>query len=106
VTDYIVVFVTFPSRSDAEKAANILLTDKLVACANITQDISSYFWWEGKIDSAKEVLMTCKSTRDLFPDISKCIQEYHPYEVPEIIALPIVAGSESYLKWITESVKG
>jgi periplasmic divalent cation tolerance protein len=106
MSEYVVILVTFPSLADAEKCADVLLSRKLVACTNITQEISSLFWWQGKIDSADEVLMLAKSTQSLFSEITDCIQAHHPYDVPEIIALPIIAGSEAYLKWITESVKG
>jgi periplasmic divalent cation tolerance protein len=106
MTEYCVIMVTFPSRADAEKTARILLDRHLVACTNLIDGVGSLFWWEGKIDSAREVLMIAKTTQTLFSDVASCVQEHHPYEVPEVIALPILAGSQSYLSWIDESVKG
>lgn len=106
MSEYCVVCVTFPSRSEAEKVARVLLDTKRVACTNLIDGVDSLFWWAGAIDSAREVLMLAKTTRALFPEVVACVQEQHTYEVPEVIALPILAGSDSYLRWIDESVKG
>jgi periplasmic divalent cation tolerance protein len=77
----------------------------LIACANIISTVRSLFWWQGKIDSADEVLLILKTQAAHMDEIIKKVKTLHSYEVPEVIALPIVAGSQDYLKWLDESVK-
>jgi periplasmic divalent cation tolerance protein len=72
----------------------------LVACANIIFGVESRFWWKGRINKAKETLLILKTRRENFKRVEKEIKRIHSYEVPEIIALPIVAGSKSYLEWL------
>ncbi|MEM2108622.1 MAG: divalent-cation tolerance protein CutA [Candidatus Bathyarchaeia archaeon] len=98
--EYIVVIVTAANRQEAEKIAQYLLKEKLIACANILGPIFSFFHWEGKIESAEEYLMLMKSRRDLFGKIADAVKALHSYEVPEVIALPIDEGSKSYLAWL------
>lgn len=102
---YIVVFVTASNRDEAEKIANSLVEKKLIACANIVPDVKSIFWWEEKIDRSDEVLLIIKSQESLFDEILKTVKEIHSYDVPEVIAFPIIKGNEDYLKWIKESTK-
>jgi len=97
---YIVIFITCANKKEAVLIANALLQKKLVACVNIIEKISSFFWWQGKIDTAKEVLLVAKSKKTKFAKIAQLVKEKHGYEVPEIIALPIVSGSRPYLEWI------
>ena len=101
---HIVVLVTTKDTRQAQKIANGLLQDKLVACANIVAGVRSLFWWQGKIDSSKEALLVLKTKKILFKKVAAKVKALHSYEVPEIIALPIVAGSGDYLKWINASV--
>jgi periplasmic divalent cation tolerance protein len=101
--DYIVVSMTVAARDEAEKIGNTLVREKLVACAQIVTDIHSVYWWQGKIESAGEVLVLFKTRGSLFARVAARIKELHSYKVPEIIALPIVAGSDEYLRWIEES---
>jgi len=100
---YIVILVTVKNRSEANKIVKKLVGDQLVACANIIGDVKSIFWWEGKVDQAKEVLLILKSKKSLFLKIKKAIKSLHSYSVPEIISLPIVDGNEDYLNWIKTS---
>ena len=102
---YIVILITTKDAKQAQKIADGLLKDKLVACANIIGGVRSLFWWAGKIDSAKEVLLILKTKKTLFNKAAAKVKLLHSYQTPEIIALPIVAGSEDYLKWISVSVK-
>lgn len=102
---YITVFVTCASRKEASLIAKKLLNEKLIACANIIDGVSSLFWWKGKIDRAEEWLIVIKTVRKNFNKIENRIKELHSYEVPEIVALPIVKGERNYLKWIDESVE-
>ncbi len=103
--DNIVVLVTAKDHKQAKNIAKQLLTLKLVACVNVLKGVESFFWWDNKIDSAKEVLLVIKSQRSKLPDLIKTVQSVHSYQVPEIIALPIIAGSLDYLRWIDESVR-
>ncbi|MBI5149401.1 MAG: divalent-cation tolerance protein CutA [Candidatus Omnitrophica bacterium] len=100
---YIVIFVTAKDEAQANKIAGKLVKDKLVACANIVPGVQSVFRWNGKVDRAQEVLLVLKSRRKHFPSIVKTVKALHSYDVPEIIALPIVEGDKDYLKWITDS---
>ena len=102
--DYCVVLVTASSSEEAEAIAFALVEAQLAACVNITP-IHSIYTWEGKINSDREWQLIIKTKLAQFSTLSAKIQELHSYEVPEIIALPIFAGSEYYLKWIAENVK-
>jgi periplasmic divalent cation tolerance protein len=105
VTDKIVVLVTASSRRECRKIARHLVEGKLAACVNITQPIQSIYRWQGKVAEDREFLMFIKSTRELFPEIKADMVKLHSYKTPEIICLPIVDGSESYLQWVNNSVK-
>ena len=100
---YIVVLITAKNGKEAKKIATKLVEDKLIACANIVKDVNSIFCWKGKVDRAKEVLLILKSKRNCFAKIVKVVKKYHSYEVPEIIALPIIDGYTDYLNWIKKS---
>jgi periplasmic divalent cation tolerance protein len=104
MSDHVVVFVTAPSAAEAESIATRLLERKLIACANLLPGVTSLFWWEGQRDRAEEAMVVMKTRRDLVDQLTAAVIETHSYEVCEVIALPIVAGSEAYLKWIDESV--
>ena len=80
-----------------------LVEDKLVACVNLTDNIRSVYWWQGKVEQAGEVLLILKSKRRLLKRIIKTVKSVHSYTVPEIIALPIIDGHKDYLDWIDES---
>lgn len=102
---FVIIFVTCASKDEAEKIADALLAKRLVACGNVVGGIESKFWWKGKIDSAKETLLVLKTTSTNFQAVEKEVKRLHSYDVPEIIALPIVAGSKDYLNWINDSTK-
>lgn len=102
---YIVVFITASSKEEARKIAQGLLEEKLAACVNIILGIESHFWWQGKIDSAKEALLVIKTKKGLFNKLAKKVKSLHSYSVPEIISLPIISGNKDYLKWINDSTR-
>lgn len=102
---YIIVLVTAGSKEEAEKIASGLLKEKLCACVNIVKDANSHFWWQGKLDKAKEALLIIKTKKSLLSRLIKKVKSLHSYEVPEIIALPVIAGHKPYLDWIDESTK-
>ena len=97
---YQLVFMTAPNREEAVKIVRTLLEEKLIACGNIMDPVSSFFWWKGKIEEEKEVLVIMKSHENLFKKLTNRLKELHSYDVPEIIAFPIVDGSPSYLDWM------
>ena len=105
---YMIVIMTAPNKEEAVRIVRILLDERLIACANILDPVFSLFWWQGKIEKENEVLVLMKSNRTLFKKIAKRVIELHSYDVPEILGLPVVAGSSSYLDWMKaclESVK-
>ena len=104
--EYTLIMVTTSSREEAEKIATTLLERKLIACANILGPVSSRFWWQGKIDLAEEYMIFMKTKRELFDQVADNVKQLHSYEVPEIIALPIVEGAKPYLEWINSSLTG
>jgi len=102
---YVVVMVTTSNKEEAEKIAHCLLDEKLVACANIFGPVLSLFWWSGKVERADEYVLLMKSRLDLFEKLSETVRALHSYEVPEIIALPIVKGSKAYMEWLDSCLR-
>jgi periplasmic divalent cation tolerance protein len=98
----IVVFITAPKEDEAAKIAQALIGARLAACVNIVRNIRSVYRWQDKIEDDAEVLMIAKTQKHLFESFMKKVRELHSYEVPEIIAMPIVEGSEDYLKWLKD----
>jgi periplasmic divalent cation tolerance protein len=101
---YTIIFITASSKKEAQVIAKALLKNKLVACVNIIDRIESLFWWQGKIDQAKETILVVKSRKEKLEKIIKRVRSLHSYEVPEIIALPLIGGYKPYLDWIDESL--
>ena len=101
---YIVILITSDSVEEADHIARVLLEEKKVACVNIVRGIDSYFWWEEKIDTARENLLIAKTKSSLLPEVVDLVQKLHGYDVPEVIALPIIGGNKDYLDWIEQSV--
>lgn len=97
---YIVVYVTCASKTEAEELAGKVVTERLAACANIINGVNSVFHWQGKIDSAEESLMILKTRKKLLKELTGFVQLHHSYDVPEIIAIPIIGGSDEYMNWI------
>lgn len=105
-TDKIVVLITAPSEDVAVKIATALVEEKLAACVNIVPGLRSIYRWEGKICDDREVLLVAKTKQSVFEKLKDSVRSLHPYTTPEIIAIPVTAGFESYLKWVDESVEG
>ena len=102
---YIIVFITAPTKEVGEQIAGALLDWKLAACVNLISPIRSLYIWEGNLNADEEVLLVVKTRADLFADqLVPAVKAIHPYKVPEIIALPIVMGSSDYLEWIEERI--
>lgn len=98
------VLVTAPDVDTAQRLARLLLEQKLAACVNVVSQLTSFFWWQGKIDRQDEALLLIKTTAAKVPALIDSVQKEHPYEVPEVIMLPIVSGAEKYLKWLHDSI--
>jgi periplasmic divalent cation tolerance protein len=106
MTDKIMVLVTCGSRKEARKIARGLVGQRLAACVNeIGVPVASTYRWKGRVESAKEFLLLIKTSKERFAAVRDAVRKLHSYEVPEIIALPIAAGSRDYLDWIVASVK-
>lgn len=101
---YTAVFVTCASEKEARRITKRLLDEKLIACANVINGVKSIFRWKGKINTARESLIIMKTESGKLKNIEKTVKMLHSYEVPEIVALPLVWGSGDYLKWLGESV--
>lgn len=102
---FIQVFVSCESKSQAKTMVDSLLNGQLIACAQILPTIESYYHWHGQTIQSSECLLLLKTHRDHFKTIEAKIKKLHSYEVPEIIAVPIVDGSTEYLNWINEQIK-
>lgn len=100
MTSYIIILVTTPTKKWANKIAQLLIEKKLVACVNIIPEITSFYTWQNKLCQDKESLLIIKTKKALFTEIENTIKKAHPYQVPEIISLPITKGSQTYLNWI------
>lgn len=106
-SEYIIVLITTPNQETSELIANTLLEKKLAACVNIVAPVFSLFTWEGAAARDEEMLLLVKSKLELFENaLVPAVQALHPYDVPEIIALPILVGSANYLSWIDEVTLG
>jgi periplasmic divalent cation tolerance protein len=101
----IVVLVTAPDKDEAASIAQVLVKEKLAACVNIITNIRSIYRWEGKIEDSPEILMVIKTQKSCFNALSAKVRELHSYTVPEIIALPVIDGSEDYLMWLRDSTR-
>ena len=104
-SDYIVILVTCKDRQEAEKITQQLLSEHLIACGNIVSSVTSFFFWAGKIDKAEECLIIMKSRLDLFAAVAEQVKRLHSYEVPEVLALPLVDASKAYLDWMSVVLK-
>jgi periplasmic divalent cation tolerance protein len=102
MTDYILVLITASSEKEGEKIGDALVKERLAACVNLLGGVKSTFRWKGRITSEQEVLLLVKTKDRLFQKLKKRVQELHSYEVPEVLALPILAGFEKYLSWVEE----
>ena len=100
-----IIFMTVASENEAEKITELLLGKHLIACANILGPVESKFWWQGKIDEAKEYIVIMKSDEKLFKKLSETVKKVHGYEVPEILAVSVVKGWQPYLEWLHASLK-
>ncbi len=101
----LVVLTTTETPQQAEQLAQLLVEAELAACVQILPPMTSIYRWQGKVEAATETLLLIKTTRDVYPALETTIQAHHPYQTPEIIALPVETGSADYLTWLANSLK-
>lgn len=101
----VAVLITCPTTRIAKRIGAALVARRLAACVNIVPGVESLFWWKGKVDRAKEVLLIAKTTAAMFERLRRCVVSMHPYDVPEVIAIQLSAGHAAYLAWISASVQ-
>ena len=101
--EFIVVYVTTGSPAEGEKIARMLVEEQLAACVN-RAPVQSVYRWQGNVEQNQEELLIIKTRRELFPALNRRIRELHSYEVPEIVALPVLEGDRDYLRWLREQV--
>jgi periplasmic divalent cation tolerance protein len=102
---FVVVLCTCPDEETAKRIARTLVGERLAACVNILSGIRSIYRWQGNVESGVESLLIIKSRGAAYPEIEARVLELHPYELPEVIAVPITAGSTGYLSWIAEALE-
>jgi periplasmic divalent cation tolerance protein len=105
MTDALVVLVTAPTPERAAEIARALVEERLAACGNVVPGISSIYRWEGKVQDDQEALLVLKTARDRFEALRERVLALHPYQVPEVIALEVEAGSAPYLAWIASETR-
>ena len=106
MTGKIVVITSCGGKEEAERIARLLLEERLAACVSILPGVRSLYHWEGKIENAAEVVMLIKTSEDKFEAVRGAIQRANSYQVPEILALPVVAGASTYLGWLSAELDG
>ena len=100
VTEMLLVLSTFANEADAARVVRTLVEERLIACANLVPGIRSIYRWEGRVADEAEVLLVLKTRADRFGDVAARVKALHPYALPEVVALPVVDGSEAYLDWV------
>lgn len=105
MNEFIVVLVTCSSLEEGEKIGNFLVQNKLAACVNLMPGVNSIFFWEKRLSKETEVLLMAKTKKELFEPLAEEVKKLHGYDLPEIIAVPIEAGSKEYLEWIGQETK-
>jgi periplasmic divalent cation tolerance protein len=104
MTDKIVVLSTCGTEEEAERLARALVEQRLAACVNVVPRVRSFYRWKGQIEDAAECLLVIKSSRPHFDRLRAALASAHSYEVPEVVALPILDGSPDYLKWLEDNL--
>jgi periplasmic divalent cation tolerance protein len=106
MTGPVVALSTVASAEDAERIARALVEKGVAACVNVVPGVVSFYRWKGRLERDAEVLLVIKTRGERFEELKAALLAEHPYEVPELVALPIAAGHERYLEWLAESVRG
>ena len=104
MTDYIQVMTTTGNMTDAQRIANVIVGQRLAACVQIIGPIQSTYWWEDEVKQDEEYLCLIKTRGDVYDQLEQAIREAHPYDEPEILAIPVLRGSQGYLDWLDREV--
>ena len=104
MTDYVQLQITFPAEDAAMSLAEILVTKKLVACAQVFGPIKSVYVWQNALEKSHEILLLAKTKKTLFEKVVAEVRKHHPYQCPQIIALPLVCGNDDYLQWVDDAL--
>lgn len=104
-SDAVVVLTTLPADADAAAFARVLLDERLVACVNLLPVMESLYWWEGAVAEDRERQLVMKTSTDRVPALRERIHDLHPYDVPEVLVLPVLDGSDAYLRWIGDATR-
>lgn len=102
--EFIQVWTTTAEREDAQRIAQTVVAQRLAGCAQIVGPITSTYWWQGRVETAEEWVCLMKSRMDRYDDLERTILSVHPYDEPEILAVPVVNGSAGYLAWLDQSL--
>lgn len=105
MSEYALVLSTCPNGDVSQRLAQTLVEEKLAACVNVVPGLRSFYVWQGRAESSDEQLLIIKTRVHVYPQLEKRLQELHPYELPEILMIPVNAGLPPYLAWISSSVK-
>lgn len=104
MNEVLLVLTNMPDRDSALKMAQKLIENKVAACVNVLPECTSVYRWQEKIESTSEIPLLIKTTRAAYPQMENLIHSHHPYELPEIIAVPLAAGLPAYLQWVAQEV--
>jgi len=105
MNEFLLVLTTVSSEDEGRAIAQKIVEDRLAACVSELSAVRSFYWWEDRMNDEQEFILIIKTRTSLFKEVEEKIKTLHSYEVPEIIALPVLAGSEDYLEWIRQSTK-
>ena len=103
--EFIIIYCTTPNRKEGVEIAKALIENNLAACVNILDKVESIFSWDGELTEEKEAMLVIKTRKELFLKVNIMIQKLHSYNVPEVIAIPIIDADETYLKWIAHETE-
>ncbi|OIR19191.1 divalent-cation tolerance protein CutA [mine drainage metagenome] len=103
--EVLLVITNLPDRAAAERIAEALVIQRVAACVNVLPECRSVYRWEGKLEHATEVPLLIKTTRGAYPELEQALRKSHPYELPEIVAVPVAAGLPDYLNWVAQETQ-
>lgn len=105
MNEYLLVLSTVSSEAEGKVIAQKIVEERLAACVTLTSAVQSYYWWDERINHDREFILFIKTRTSLFKELEEKIKILHSYEVPEIVALPVLAGSKDYLDWVCQNTK-
>lgn len=100
--EVLLVITNLPDRASAERVAETLVIQRVAACVNVLAECKSVYCWKDKLEHATEVPLLIKTTRGAYPQLEQALRKSHPYDLPEIVALPVAAGLPDYLDWVAQ----